>query len=187
MKKIIILSMTVSSLVAAHTNTNWYVSMSRGQMFSIKKIQHEDLSSSKLGSPVLTKFNLVHDSGLGFTYINGKNSSGVYFYLPNTTSGVPENFDYKFKAYMLSYDRVLQPGIAARFMLGISNQNYDGVDIDGKFAAGGSLVYHFDFTKTLCAFVEGGYLKQSPFTYGQINYKAEASGGYISVGISKAI
>ena len=178
--------MSVSSLMAAHTNTNWYMSMSRGQMFSMKKVDQDSGSAVAVNSPTLMQFNLVHhDSGFGLAFISGKTSNGLITYLPDApgTAGYKE---YRFKAYMLAYEKSLQPGMSAKLMLGVSNQRYDGTDYDGKFAAGGSLVYHFDFTKTLCAFFEGGYLKQKPFAFAT-NNSAEASGGYIAAGISKAI
>ena len=186
MKKIILIAMSVSSLMAAHTSTNWYMSMSRGQMFSMKKNHNEMGSVHSIASPTLMQFNLVHhDSGFGVAYISGKTSNGLITYLPGSPGAADYN-EYRFKAYMLSYEKSIQPGMSAKLMLGVSNQNYQNIDHDSKFAAAGSIVYHFDFTKTLCAFFEGGYLKQKPFEFSN-NYTVEGSGGYITAGISKAI
>lgn len=175
-------------LFAAHKSTNWYMSTGYGQMFSMKKTLQSNANPgyAQLHSPRLFEVDFMHNGGFGFVYMAGSTSDGYMLYDSSMSIGPPNIADYKFKGYFVAYEKALNSGVTARFLLGGSNQSFNGQAENGHLATGLNLNYHFDFTKTFCAFVEGGYLKQKEFVY-NITTKLNASAPYIKIGISKAL
>lgn len=179
---IILLSMPM--LFAAHRSNHWYMSSGYGQMFSMKKTLNDN-NYYISHAPRIFEMDFMHDTGFGFVYMAGNNPDGIMSFDQNYNVGPSENGTYKFKGYFVAYEKTFSSGVTGRYIIGSSNQSFEGESKNGHLATGVSLNYHFDFTKQFCAFLEAGYLKQKEFQGS--NFKINISAPYLKIGFSKAL